>query len=83
MLEKLKQSMERARDAVQEAAAKTLSDKVSEEVYNYRYNICSNCDKLYKLTDTCKVCGCFMKVKCWMPKQECPIGKWAAEIKDV
>lgn len=82
MLEKLKQKMEQARDAAQQAAASALTHKVSKEVYNYRYNTCSGCEKLYKLTDTCKVCGCFMKVKAWMPNQSCPIGKWPAEIKD-
>ena len=83
MLEKLKKKMEHVRDAVQEIAANTLSDRVSEEVYNYRYGICSSCDKLYKPTDSCKLCGCFMKVKCWMPKQSCPAGKWPAETKNV
>lgn len=83
MLEKLKQRMGQTRDAVQEIAANALSDKVSEEVYIYRYGICSDCDKLYKPTDTCKLCGCFMKVKCWMPHQSCPIGKWPSKIKNV
>lgn len=76
MLEKLRQRMEKARDLAQDAATKVLVEKVSEEVFNYRYNTCSGCDKLYKLTDTCKVCGCFMKVKAWMPRQACPINKW-------
>ena len=76
MLEKLKQRMEQVRDAAENTASSMLTNKVSEEVQQYRYNICQGCEKLYKLTDTCKVCGCFMKVKTWMPKQECPIGKW-------
>jgi len=79
MLDKLKKNMERARDAAQAIATSVLIHKVSEEVYNYRYNICSECPKLYKPTDTCKLCGCFMKVKCWMPQQACPAGKWPAE----
>jgi hypothetical protein len=76
MLEKLKQRMEHVRDAAENAASKMLVDKVSEETQEYRYGICKSCEKLYKPTDTCKVCGCFMKVKTWMPNQSCPIGKW-------
>lgn len=76
MLNKLKERMEQVRDLAQEAAAGVLIHKVSEEVQTYRYNICQSCEKLYKPTDTCKVCGCFMKVKTWMPNQECPLKKW-------
>jgi rRNA maturation endonuclease Nob1 len=76
MLTKLKERMERARDIAQEAASNVLVYKVSAEVQAYRYNTCQGCEKLYKLTDTCKVCGCFMKVKTWMPNQECPLKKW-------
>jgi len=76
MLNKLKERMEKARDVAQEAATNLLSRKVSIEVQEYRYNTCSGCEKLYKPTDTCRVCGCFMKVKTWMPEQECPIKKW-------
>jgi len=76
MLNKLKQKMEQVRDSAQAAGAKLIIDKVDPEVQAYRYGICSSCEKLYKPTDTCKVCGCFMKVKTWMPKQSCPINKW-------
>lgn len=83
MLEKLKQRMEQVRDAAEDAASKMLIDKVSPETQQYRYDICKSCEKLYKPTDTCKVCGCFMKVKTWMPHQSCPLGKWPSEIKNV
>jgi rRNA maturation endonuclease Nob1 len=78
MLEKLKQKLEQVRDSSQAAGAKLLKNKVSEEIQQYRYSICQSCDKLYKPTDNCKVCGCFMKVKTWMPYQSCPIGKWTS-----
>jgi hypothetical protein len=76
MLDKLKERMEKARDAAENAAASILRNKVDESIQQYRYNICTGCDKLYKPTDTCKVCGCFMKIKTWIPNQACPLNKW-------
>jgi rRNA maturation endonuclease Nob1 len=80
MLEKLKNRLENIRDTTQNLGASLLTDKVSDEIQAYRYNICQECPKLYKPTDTCKVCGCFMKVKTWMPKQSCPLKKWDKAI---
>lgn len=79
MLNKLKERMEQARDAAENAVSSTLlKNKVEDSIQEFRYNICQNCEKLYKPTDTCKVCGCFMKIKTWMPKQACPLSKWPA-----
>ena len=77
MLNKLKEKMEQVRDAAENAAANMLPYKVSVEIQEYRYGICQGCEKLYKPTDTCKACGCFMKVKTWIPNQECPLKKWS------
>lgn len=76
MLNKLKERLEHVRDAAENAAASILTKKVNIEVQQHRYSICQECPKLYKPTDTCKVCGCFMKVKTWIPNQECPLKKW-------
>lgn len=76
LINKLKERMEHVRDAAENAAATMLPSKVTVEVQQYRYNICQGCEKLYKPTDTCKMCGCFMKVKTWLPNQECPLKKW-------
>lgn len=76
MLNKLKERMEQLRDAAENAAASVITHKVSIEIQEYRYGICQGCEKLYKPTDTCKMCGCFMKVKTWIPSQECPLKKW-------
>lgn len=78
MLNKLKDKLSSIRDASQAAAAEVLRHKVSPEIQAYRYGICQSCEKLYKPTDTCKACGCFMKVKTWMPGQKCPLNKWLA-----
>lgn len=60
--------------------AKTVLDlkgpKVSPELQQERMSICQECPHLYKPTTTCKKCGCFMSIKTWLPRQECPIGKW-------
>lgn len=50
--------------------------KVSPEIQKERYDICLGCDKLYKPTSSCRVCGCFMQLKTWMPEQRCPLNKW-------
>ena len=76
MLNKLKEKMEQLRDAAQNVASTVLINKVSAEVQEYRYEICQGCEKLYKPTDTCKACGCFMKVKTWMPDKYSPLNKW-------
>jgi multimeric flavodoxin WrbA len=77
MLNKLKEKMEQLRNSAEQGAATIIVDKVSAEVQEYRYNICQGCEKLYKPTSTCKMCGCFMGVKTWMPSKECPLKKWS------
>ena len=82
MLIKLKQRLEHIRDLAEtKAAAAFIGNKVSIEIQESRYAICQECPFLYKPTDTCKKCGCFMKIKTFMPKQSCPIGKWT-EVGD-
>lgn len=49
--------------------------KLSEDKRNERFDICKSCDKLGK-GDFCKLCGCYMPVKTYMPHQHCPIYKW-------
>jgi hypothetical protein len=82
MLIRLKQRLEHVRDLAEYAAAKAfIGNKVSTEIQEYRYAICQECPFLYKPTDNCKKCGCLMKIKTFMPRQSCPIGKWA-EVED-
>lgn len=50
---------------------------IPHEVRENRISLCLSCEHLYKLTTTCKKCGCFMKVKTYLPNVECPIGKWS------
>jgi tetratricopeptide (TPR) repeat protein len=46
----------------------------SSETYHHRLQLCCQCEHHTGLR--CKLCGCFTKVKAWMPHESCPIGKW-------
>ena len=50
-------------------------EKVTEEVYNSRMDICNSCTKLLK-TGNCGICGCFVKAKTQYTDESCPINKW-------
>lgn len=54
-----------------------LSDdeKVSDEVYVSRLEICSKCDKLS--LGTCAECGCFVEYRAAKNDLKCPINRWA------
>lgn len=49
---------------------------VNAEQQKERFSICESCEFLFKPTNTCKKCGCFMSAKTWLAEQECPEGKW-------
>ena len=49
----------------------TTKEKAAE-----RLNICKSCDRIIKVTLTCKECGCFMKVKTKLETSKCPKNKW-------
>ena len=50
--------------------------KSSEELSNQRLDICKVCPAYRPLTNQCKKCGCFMKLKTTLENAKCPIGKW-------
>lgn len=52
------------------------SNYTDKETRDKRYDICKECDRLFKPTRTCKECGCFMGLKTWLKTSECPLGKW-------
>lgn len=41
-----------------------------------RLKICRDCERLFKPTQTCRECGCFMVVKTRLINARCPLGKW-------
>lgn len=51
-------------------------NKVEEDVYTARLDICKACDKFKELTQRCSLCGCFMTMKTRLEGATCPIGKW-------
>jgi hypothetical protein len=52
------------------------SARTPEEVALSRLEICKGCDWFRKNTQTCRKCGCFMKLKTLIDKAHCPIDKW-------
>lgn len=50
--------------------------KASEDLANYRMEICNGCEFYISLTTQCSKCGCLMKSKTKLPNASCPIGKW-------
>jgi hypothetical protein len=51
-------------------------DKVDDDTFKYRYDICMSCPSLIKGTRQCKKCGCFMNQKAKLAHAGCPLGKW-------
>lgn len=56
--------------------------KSSQDLINYRYNICNTCELFDKEESQCLVCGCninqkkmFMNKLAWAD-QKCPESKW-------
>ena len=47
-----------------------------EDLVNSRLEICRACEYFRPKTETCRKCGCFMKLKTMLEKAKCPIGKW-------
>jgi hypothetical protein len=56
----------------------SATEYVSKEVQEERFSICAGCPELMKLTNQCKLCGCFMKLKVKLAHAECPAGKWGS-----
>lgn len=44
--------------------------------FETRMAICRACPELWKHTEQCKKCGCFMNAKARLENAKCPIGKW-------
>lgn len=78
-MSKLKEKIKSIRQAAEKLANNTIPyEKVSPEIQQERWNICQSCEWLYKPTNSCRQCGCFMAIKTWMATQRCPIKKWHA-----
>ena len=60
-----------AKGAVKVAKAITLPETEESKA---RLAVCHKCDKW--TGTSCKVCGCFVKLKVKIPQEKCPEGKW-------
>jgi len=49
---------------------------VPNEIYEDRMAICKGCTYYFKLTGSCKICKCFMKIKARIAPMECPKKYW-------
>ena len=52
------------------------SPRSPEELANTRLEICKSCEWFRPKSQTCKKCGCFMRLKTTLEHAKCPIGKW-------
>jgi hypothetical protein len=52
------------------------SVKLSESDRNSRLAVCNSCEFLFKPTNTCLKCGCFVQAKTYIPIAKCPLDKW-------
>lgn len=50
-------------------------EKVQPAVRTTRFDACLNCDKL-QCSMRCEICGCWVRIKTWLPRESCPIEKW-------
>lgn len=49
-------------------------DRVSEEVYENRLNICKACERLNE--GTCNACGCYVEIRALAKNGNCPYASW-------
>jgi hypothetical protein len=49
-----------------------------DEVYKKRIALCKKCDFYFKPTGSCKICGCFMKIKARISMMDCPNKYWGS-----
>ena len=49
-------------------------DRVSESEYEYRLNVCKECDHL--ISATCNACGCYVEFRAAGIRSRCPKKKW-------
>ncbi len=52
------------------------SPRAPEDIAAERLAICKGCEFFRKGNQSCKKCGCFMKLKTLIDKASCPVGKW-------
>lgn len=64
------------------------AQQTAKELYDERLAICDSCEELKRGTvfgvarlpqlDSCKQCGCYVRLKAAFPHEACPVGNWQA-----
>jgi Family of unknown function (DUF6171) len=52
-------------------------EKLPERDRNERFAHCKGCAML-QASMRCGMCGCWVRIKTWLPKEACPADKWVA-----
>jgi len=68
--------MENNQDDVRPWDLLKSGNRTPEEISNTRLEICKTCEWFRPKSQTCKKCGCFMRLKTTLEHAKCPIGKW-------
>jgi len=46
------------------------------ELAEKRLAVCKQCERYNEKNHTCRECGCYMKIKAYVPIFKCPLHKW-------
>lgn len=72
-LEKLRTKIEKINKSFERSLPEIVVDV---SIRTERLSICESCEKFNPKIRNCRMCGCFMDLKTWLPKQKCPMNKW-------
>jgi hypothetical protein len=48
--------------------------RVDPDTHASRLHCCQDCR--FRDAKRCRLCGCFIDPKAWLPHEDCPVGKW-------
>jgi len=46
------------------------------ELAEKRLAVCKQCERYNEKNHTCRECGCYLKIKAYVPIFKCPLHKW-------
>lgn len=74
---KLKDRIEHLAQVTAKKVAESVGFEAADDtIVEQRIQICNSCDRLFKPTRNCKLCGCFIDLKVKSKLSSCPINKW-------
>jgi hypothetical protein len=74
IIARLKQKLEDSKERLEGIIEDQI--KTDPKIREERLNLCLSCEHLFKPTNSCKKCGCFVKAKTWLKDAKCPLNKW-------